>query len=117
MEETPYEQLTTTDQHSPTFTLPRSNGSRASIVVESDSHYLLAVDVPTLPLLQTEILRTENELVIEGSLLGSVNKQTFLHMYAANNGINTIYKDGILWLLLPKNQISNQEPKFNLIVA
>ena len=75
---------------------------------ESESHYLVALDIPTIPAEETEILSRKNELVVEGiSARDQLRaKQIFFRCRPKGKGIKASYKDGILWLLLPKSGLS-----------
>jgi hypothetical protein len=74
---------------------------------ESDSYYLVAVDIPNIPSLSTEILTSKGELTIEGQSTESNEPQTVLRLLPKGKNIKTIYKDGVLWLLLPKFKVES----------
>lgn len=69
---------------------------------ESEHHYWIAVDIPTLPTCETEILRTRDELIVEGLMRGSEEKQTVFRCLPNGRGLKAAYKEGVLWILLPK---------------
>ena len=71
-------------------------------LAESDSHYLVAVDIPTIPMHGTEILTSKGQLTVEGQSENSHERQTILRMFPQGKGIKTVYMNGILYLLLPK---------------
>ncbi len=74
-------------------------------LAESDSHYLVAVDIPTIPALETEILASNGQLTVEGQSENSLERQTIFRMMPQGKGIKTVYMNGILYLLLPKTKI------------
>ena len=74
-------------------------------LAESDSHYLVAVDLPTIPTLGTEILSSKGEITVEGKSENSQEKQTIFKMFPQGKGIKTVYMNGVLYLLLPKIKI------------
>lgn len=71
---------------------------------ESMSHYLVSIDIPTIPAAETEILCKRNELIVEGKGVESPTdqKQTYFRCRSNGRGIRASYQDGVLWLLLPK---------------
>ncbi|MGE0633896.1 MAG: hypothetical protein AB7O96_15885 [Pseudobdellovibrionaceae bacterium] len=71
-------------------------------LVEFDSHYMVAVDLPTIPMSQPEILKTKNQLTVESHSDNPEKDQTILRLLQKGSGIKSIYKDGVLWLVLPK---------------
>ena len=74
-------------------------------LAESDSHYLVAVDIPTIPAQGTEILTSKGQLTVEGQSENSHERQTIFRMMPQGKGIKTVYVNGILYLLLPKTKI------------
>lgn len=77
-------------------------------IEEVDSHYLLAVDVPSIPAADTEIYSKRNVLIVEGeSLEDQSMKQIFFQCRAQGKGIKAQYQNGVLWLLLPKEQFTS----------
>ncbi len=69
---------------------------------ESTSHYLVAVDIPTIPAAATQILSTKEGLVIESLANDQHTKQTIFRWQPKGKGIKATYENGVLWLLLPK---------------
>jgi HSP20 family molecular chaperone IbpA len=71
-------------------------------LAESDSHYLVAVDIPTIPTTGAEILTSRGQLTVEGQSEDSHERQTIFRMFPQGKGIKTVYLSGVLYLLLPK---------------
>jgi hypothetical protein len=69
---------------------------------ESESHYLVALDIPTIPSVHTEIAVCKGQLRVESQSEKTHEKQTIFKMRPNGSGIETVYMDGILYLLLPK---------------
>lgn len=63
---------------------------------ESDSYYMVALDLPSLPS-EAEIFTDKRELVVEGK-----ENQLFFRCRPQGQAIRASYQDGRLWLLLPK---------------
>ena len=76
-------------------------------LVELDSYYMLAIDLPTIPTLATEIITTKNQMTVEGKSENSEENQTIFRFLPKGKDIKTIYKDGVLWLLLPKFKLES----------
>lgn len=76
-------------------------------LAELDSHYVVAVDLPTIQALSPEIFTSKSELTIEGQSIESHEPQTLLRLIPRGKNIKTIYKDGVLWLLLPKFKVES----------
>jgi hypothetical protein len=76
-------------------------------LAELDSHYVVAVDIPTIPLLSPEILTSKGELTLEGESTESHEPQTVLRLLPKGKNIKTVYKNGVLWLLLPKFNVKS----------
>lgn len=74
-------------------------------LVELDSHYIVAIDLPTIPSLSPEVFTSKGELTIEGQSIETHESQTVLRLLPKGKNIKTIYKDGIIWLLLPKFKV------------
>lgn len=72
-------------------------------VLESDFHYWIAVDLPTLPSTATEIVRSKEGLTVEGRMGDIGQKQAVFRCLPKGRGIKATYIDGVLWLLLPKS--------------
>jgi HSP20 family molecular chaperone IbpA len=77
-------------------------------LAEVNSHYIVAVDLPTIPSPATRILSTKNQLTVESRSNDSDQVQTIFRLLPKGKGIKTIYKDGVLWLFLPKSKTSAQ---------
>jgi hypothetical protein len=77
-------------------------------IQESDSHYLLAVDLPSLPPLGTSNEASSKELkVTTGHWFADSQSpgHTLLRCLTdRKSGIQAKYQNGILWLMLPKRQ-------------
>ncbi|MDZ4662748.1 MAG: Hsp20/alpha crystallin family protein [Pseudomonadota bacterium] len=82
--------------------LSKQNNSAMFSLNESASHYLVAVDIPTIPTKSTQILTTKEGLVIEGFREGSESKQTVFRWQPQGKGVKATNENGVLWLLLPK---------------
>lgn len=74
-------------------------------LAESESHYLVVVDIPTIPAQATKILTSKGQLTVEGQSENSNERQTIFRMFPQGKGIKTVYLNGILYLLLPKIKI------------
>jgi hypothetical protein len=82
---------------------------------ETSSHYFISLDLPTMPAVNTEILskvgerRNDlSELIVQGQCTDALphsKKQTFFRCLSQKDGIQAIYKDGILWVLLSKDDL------------
>jgi len=77
-------------------------------LAESETYYLVAVDIPTIPTLHTEISTTQGELTVEGQSETSNERQTIFRMFPQGKSIKTAYMDGILYLLLPKIEMAHR---------
>lgn len=71
-------------------------------LIESDSHYMVAVDLPSLPSHDNEVYVTKDELFVAGTVDGQIDQQKIFSCIPHGKGISATYKDGILWLSLPK---------------
>ncbi len=71
-------------------------------VADSKYLYILALDLPTIPLRQMQIEKLRGQLKVEGELENSLKRRTLLKISDKANGIKTVYKNGVLYLLLPK---------------
>jgi HSP20 family molecular chaperone IbpA len=76
-------------------------------IQESDSHYLLAVDLPSLPPLGTSVEVKGDELKVltgQKSAMNDMIENTILRCRSGHHsGIRAQYRDGVLWIMLPKN--------------
>ena len=75
-------------------------------LTESDSYYIMAVDIPSIQSQGTEIITRKNQLCLETKTGPSSAKQTLFKLNSNGRGIKSVYKNGIMWLLLPKNNIA-----------
>lgn len=71
-------------------------------VKELDLHYVVALDIPTIPSLSPEIFTSKGELTVESQSREYHEPQTILRLLPRGKSIKTIYEGGVLWLLLPK---------------
>ncbi len=71
---------------------------------ESDSYYLVAVDIPSIPAQGSEIFLSQGQLTVESRSEDSQERQTIFRMMPQGKGIKTVYMNGILYLLLPKTK-------------
>ena len=71
-------------------------------LTETETQYLVAVDIPSIPSLDTEIVATRSQLSIEGYAENSDHKQTVFKLLPKGKLIKSVYQNGVLWLILPK---------------
>tara|TARA_B110001454_G_C12723220_1_gene435919 strand:+ start:4844 stop:5257 length:414 start_codon:yes stop_codon:yes gene_type:complete len=71
-------------------------------LAEIDTHYLVAVDIPSIPAIATQIVTTKKQLLIESQKDNSGTKEVIFRAVPRGKGIKTIYLNGVLYLLLPK---------------
>lgn len=74
-------------------------------LTESDAYYLAVVDIPKIPTSNAETLTVKNQLILEISSGTLRNKKTIFKLLPLSQEIKTTYKDGMLWLLLPKTKL------------
>ena len=73
------------------------------LVEETSNHYLIAIDIPSLPTREVRIREKKNEIFVEGIPLPSfLKKKTYFQFKSEARTCRTIYKDGVLWLVMPK---------------
>lgn len=72
-------------------------------IKETETHYLIAMDIPGLPVNEARI-REENKSVYVECMPDkrSSQKKTYLESHFKNKACQTIYQEGILWLAMPK---------------
>ncbi len=75
-------------------------------LAESELDYVVAVDIPTIPAWATEISSCNGELTVEGESQDSHERQTIFRMFSQGKGIKAAYMKGVLYLVLPKTQVS-----------
>lgn len=89
----------------------KSNPSLFSII-ESDDHYLLSIDLPTLPTEKAEVFCNSRELLIEGVVKGCPGLQKIFDFRSAHGSVEAIYNNGVLYLALPKKSAG---PKLKVV--
>lgn len=83
-------------------------------VDEAESHYLISLDIPTIPSLAVQVLRTKDALLVEGMFADSGQMQTVFQCRPQGKGIQASYKNGVLWLMLPKQNYQNANAQLHI---
>lgn len=87
------------------YELVTNNASAVFSLEESESYYLVSIDIPIISATGTKILTKKNEILIEGNENNiAKEKKTFFRCHSQSGGMKAAYQDGMLWLLLPKIQ-------------
>jgi HSP20 family molecular chaperone IbpA len=71
-------------------------------IQETATEYLIAIDLPSFPAEDLEILKTQNGICIEGRFPKTQKRQKILQCQTRGPGIKAIYLDGQIWLKFPK---------------
>jgi len=79
-------------------------------VVESETHYIVALDLPALPSTENEITANPEEIQVRGKFDGQTQKQAMLSCILSGRGAHAFYKDGMICLSLPKTLDSTSVP-------
>lgn len=76
------------------------------LIEETPTHYLVAIDIPSLPAEEVRIREQKKELFVEGIPYSSfLQKKTYFQFHSKSRSCRTLYKDGVLWLIMPKYYI------------
>lgn len=74
------------------------------LLEETPDFYLVAIDIPSLPAQHPKVLTKEGTLSVEGeSIRVADGRQIYFQFHSTTKASQTVYKDGVLWLVLPKN--------------
>ena len=76
-------------------------------LVETDTNYLVAIDIPNLPTEHSAIIQDRNQLTVESACANSIQNQIAFRWISHNHNVEIACKDGLLWLVLPKTNLAN----------
>lgn len=77
---------------------------------ESENHYVIAIDLPSAPISGTEIEVRDDLLQVLMNCQSEVEKRNILfRCQSKRNVIRAKYQNGVLWVLLPKEEIRISE--------
>jgi hypothetical protein len=88
----------------PAFCLTENVGNEPLFLVEeTPTHYLVAIDIPSLPAEEVRIRGKNKDLFVEGRPISEfLQNKTYMQFHAMTKACRTIYQEGILWLVMPK---------------
>lgn len=66
------------------------------------SQYLLTIDLPTVPSVANEIIRSPKDLIVQGFDRYSEDLVVFFKLSSVNQKMRIFYRDGKLSMVLPK---------------
>jgi len=84
--------------------IDRSHQYRTALfsIIEHQGYYLLAVDLPSLHVSHPRIFRFRNSLRVEQDVANPEVHESIFRMLLKDAKFRSIYKNGVLWVLLPK---------------
>lgn len=95
-----------------------ANSSPLFLVEETPKYYLVAIDIPSLPAGEVCIREQKKELFVEGIPCGSfLQKKTYFQFHSESRMCQTVYKDGFLWLVMPKYFVNEKAVQLHVEVA
>lgn len=83
-------------------------------LTESKTHFVIAIDLPSMKIEKTEITSAPDELTISARWPNEGDRTEVFKMCTDNHNIRPVYLNGVLWLLLPKNQPAVQIHQLNM---
>ena len=73
-------------------------------LTESKTNFVVAIDLPSMKMEKAEITSSPDELTISARWPNEKDRTAVFKMCTDNHNIRRVYLNGVLWLLLPKNQ-------------